>query len=77
MSVECNTCLGSASTVVPPRIYEGLTVKVFNANYYVLATSGIDKAKYKVEKDRTFFAPDTNVFRNDLEGCESESELEG
>ena len=52
---------------VPPRIYEGLTVKVFNTNYYVFATSGIvQTAKYKVEKDQTFFAPDTNLFKNDL-----------
>ena len=52
---------------VPPRIYEGLTVRVFNTNYYVFATSGIvQTAKYKVEKDQTFFAPDTNLFKNDL-----------
>jgi hypothetical protein len=52
---------------VPPRIYEGLTVKVFNTNYYVFATAGIAQtAKYKIEPDRTFFAPDTNLFKNDL-----------
>ncbi|MCM3902844.1 MAG: hypothetical protein ND866_14155 [Pyrinomonadaceae bacterium] len=52
---------------VPPRIYEGLTVKVFNTNYYVFATSGIvQTAKYKIEPDQTFFAPDTNLFKNDL-----------
>lgn len=52
---------------VPPKIYEGLIVKVFNTNYYVFATSGIiQSAKYKVEADKTFFAPDTNLFKSDL-----------
>jgi hypothetical protein len=52
---------------VPPRIYEGLTVKVFNSNYYVFATAGIAQtAKYKIEEGQTFFAPDTHLFKNDL-----------
>ena len=52
---------------VPPRIYEGLIAKVFNTPYYVFATSGIvQTAKYKIEGDQTFFAPDTNLFKNDL-----------
>lgn len=52
---------------VPPKIYEGLIVKVFNTNYYVFATSGIiQSAKYKIEADKTFFAPDTNLFKSDL-----------
>ncbi|MDQ3819460.1 MAG: hypothetical protein M3362_17530 [Acidobacteriota bacterium] len=52
---------------VPPKIYEGLTVKVFNTPYYVFATSGIvQSAKYKIEADKTFFAPDTNLFKSDL-----------
>ncbi len=52
---------------VPPRIYEGLIVKVFDTDYYVFATSGIvQTAKYKIEEDRTFFAPDTQLFKNDL-----------
>jgi len=52
---------------VPPGIYEGLTVKVFDTNYYVFATSGIvQTAKYKIEDGRTFFAPDTNLFKQDL-----------
>lgn len=51
----------------PPRIYEGLVVKVFDTNYYVFATSGIvQSAKYKIEADRTFFAPDTQLFKSDL-----------
>jgi hypothetical protein len=52
---------------VPPRIYEGLTAKVFNTNYYVFATSGIvASAKYKIEDGKTFFAPDANLFKSDL-----------
>lgn len=52
---------------VPPRIYEGLTVKVFDTPYYVFATSAVvANAKYKIEADQTFFAPDTNLFKNDL-----------
>ncbi len=52
---------------VPPRIYEGLIVKVFDTDYYVFATSGIvQTAKYKIEEGQTFFAPDTNLFKNDL-----------
>ncbi|HYN86611.1 MAG TPA: hypothetical protein VER32_15285 [Pyrinomonadaceae bacterium] len=52
---------------VTPRVYEGLIVKVFNSNYYVFATSGIvQTAKYNVESDKTFFAPDTQLFKNDL-----------
>ena len=52
---------------VPPRIYEGLIVKVFDENFYVFATSGIvSSAKYKIEADQTYFAPDTNLFKSDL-----------
>ncbi|GAC1446068.1 MAG: hypothetical protein NVSMB56_01640 [Pyrinomonadaceae bacterium] len=52
---------------VPPKLYEGLTVKIFNTNYYVFATSGIiQSAKYKIEEGRTFFAPNTNLYKLDL-----------
>lgn len=52
---------------VPPRIYEGLIVKVFDTNYYVFATSGIvQTAKYKIQEGKTFFAPDTHLFKQDL-----------
>lgn len=52
---------------VPPRIYEGLIVKVFNSNFYVFATSGIvQAAKYNIEADTTYFAPDTSLFKSDL-----------
>ncbi|MDX6612958.1 MAG: hypothetical protein QOD75_2144 [Blastocatellia bacterium] len=52
---------------VPPGIYEGLTAKVFDTPYYVFATSGIiASAKYKLEPDETFFAPDSHLFKSDL-----------
>ena len=52
---------------VPPGEYEGLTVQVFNTPYYVFATSGfVSAAKYKIEADETYFAPDTHLFKNDL-----------
>lgn len=52
---------------VPPGTYEGLTARVFNTQYYVFATSGIiASAKYQIEADQTFFAPDTNLFKSDL-----------
>jgi hypothetical protein len=52
---------------VPPRIYEGLTVRVFETRYYVFATSGIvQNAKYKIEEGQTFFAPDTHLFKQDM-----------
>jgi hypothetical protein len=52
---------------VPPGIYEGLTAKVFDTPYYVFATSGfVGSAKYEIEANQTFFAPDTNLFKSDL-----------
>ena len=52
---------------VPPGIYEGLTVRVFNTPYYVFATSGImSAAKYDIAADKTYFAPDSHLFKNDL-----------
>ncbi|HEX7175630.1 MAG TPA: hypothetical protein VF240_10260 [Pyrinomonadaceae bacterium] len=52
---------------VPPRVYEGLMVKVFDTGYYVFATSGIvQTAKYNIEADKTFFAPVSHLFKSDL-----------
>jgi hypothetical protein len=52
---------------VPPGEYQGLTVQVFNTPYYVFARSGVlSAAKYKIEADETYFAPDTHLFKNDL-----------
>jgi hypothetical protein len=53
---------------VTPKVYEGLLVRVFNSKMYVFATKGygISSAKYKIEADKTFFAPETNLFKDDL-----------
>src|SRR6267154_2869145 len=52
---------------VPPGVYEGLTARVFDTPYYVFATSGfVGSAKYKLDADETFFAPDSNLFKSDL-----------
>jgi hypothetical protein len=51
----------------PPGDYEGLIVKVFDTDYYIFATSGVvSSAKYRLEEGRTFFAPDTNLYKQDL-----------
>lgn len=53
---------------VAPRIYEGLLVQVFDTKDYIFATQrlGISAAKYKLDADQTFFAPETNLFKDDL-----------
>ena len=52
---------------VPPGTYQGLTARVFDTPYYVFATSGfVGSAKYNIEADETFFAPDTHLFKGDL-----------
>jgi len=52
---------------VPPGVYEGLTARVFDTPYYVFATSGyVGSAKYQLEPDQTFFAPNSNLFKSDL-----------
>jgi hypothetical protein len=52
---------------VPPGTYEGLIVKVFDTPFFVFATSGIvSAAKYNVEADETYFAPDSHLFKGDL-----------
>jgi hypothetical protein len=56
-------------TNVPPREYEGLTVKVFDTDMYVFATTGIAgiaSAKYKVDADKTLFVAPTHLFKSDL-----------
>ena len=56
-------------TNVPPKEYEGLTVKVFDTDSYVFATTGvagISSAKYKVEADKTLFVTPTHIFKGDL-----------
>lgn len=53
---------------VDPKDYSGLIVKVFETPSYIFASRsfGIMSAKYKIEADKTFFAPATNLFKSDL-----------
>ena len=56
-------------TNVPPKEYEGLTVRVFDTDSYVFATTGVaglSAAKYNVEADKTFFVDATHLFKADL-----------
>lgn len=56
-------------TNVPPKEYEGLTVRVFDTDSYVFATTGvagISAAKYNVEADKTLFVNPTHLFKADL-----------
>lgn len=56
-------------TNVPPKEYEGLTVRVFDTDSYVFATAGIAgiaSAKYNVEADKTLFVQPTHIFKGDL-----------
>lgn len=65
---------------VTPRVYEGLLVKVFNTPYYVFATANfVQTAKYQIDAGKTFFAPDTNLFKHDLklENPKSGSKIDG
>src|SRR3954447_12124993 len=57
-------------TNVPPKEYEGLTVRVFDTDSYVFATTGIagiSSEKYKVEADKTLFVRPTHLFKGDLQ----------
>ena len=56
-------------TNVPPKEYEGLTVRVFDTDSYVFATTGIAgiaASKYNVEADKTLFVRPTHLFKGDL-----------
>jgi hypothetical protein len=56
-------------TNVPPKEYEGLTVRVFDTDSYVFATTGvagISASKYNVEADKTLFVEPTHLFKVDL-----------
>ena len=56
-------------TNVPPKEYEGLTVRIFDTDGYVFATTGIagiSATKYNVEADKTLFVNPTNLFKADL-----------
>jgi len=57
-------------TNVPPKEYEGLTVRVFDTDSYVFATTGIAgiaSAKYNVVADKTLFVSPTHLFKGDLQ----------
>lgn len=54
---------------VEPKEYEGLTVRVFDTDSYVFATTGIagiSAAKYNVVADKTLFVMPTHLFKADL-----------
>ena len=56
-------------TNVPPKEYEGLTVRVFDTDSYVFATTGlagISATKYSVVADKTLFVAPTHLFKGDL-----------
>lgn len=53
---------------IKPGVYQALAVKVFDSNSYIFATKslGILAAEYNFDADKTFFAPATNLFKDDL-----------
>ena len=56
-------------TNVEPKVYEGLTVQVFDTDMYVFATTGIagvSASKYEVAADKTLFVRPTHLFKADL-----------
>jgi hypothetical protein len=56
-------------TNVPPKEYQGLTVRIFDTDGYVFATSGIagiSATKYNVEAGKTLFVNPTHLFKADL-----------
>jgi len=56
-------------TNVPPMTYEGLTVRVFDTDSYIFATTGLvglSSAKYEVATDKTLFVRPSNLFKSDL-----------
>lgn len=56
-------------TNAEPKVYEGLTVRVFETDMYVFATAGVagvSASKYEVTPDKTLFVRPTNLFKGDL-----------
>ena len=50
-----------------PKTYGGLTAKVFKADYFVYPQEGIMTAqKFAVEADKTIFARDIHLFKDDV-----------
>jgi len=57
-------------TNVEPKEYQGLTVRVFDTDSYVFATTGIagvSATKYDVVADKTLFVVPTHLFKGDLQ----------
>ena len=57
-------------TNVEPKEYQGLTVRVFDTDSYVFATTGIagiSATKYDVVADKTLFVIPTHLFKGDLQ----------
>ena len=60
-------------TNVEPKEYQGLTVRVFDTDSYVFATTGIagiSATKYNVVADKTLFVTPTHLFKADLKVVE-------
>lgn len=55
-------------TNVEPKEYQGLTVRVFDTDSYIFATTGIgiSASKYTVVADKTLFVTPTHLFKADL-----------
>jgi len=54
---------------VEPKEYEGLTVRIFDTDSVIFATTGIagiSSAKYNVVADKTLFVKPTHLFKADL-----------
>lgn len=54
---------------VEPKVYEGLTARVFETDDYIFAASGIgglSSTKYEITADKTLFVAPTNLFKSDL-----------
>ena len=50
-----------------PKIYGGLTAKVFKSAYYVYPQEGVMRAqKFTVAADKTIFADDIHLFKDDI-----------
>src|ERR1043166_8355589 len=66
-------------TTVPPKEYEAITVRIFDTDGYVFATTsfGISATKYNVEADKTLFVDPTNLFKADLKLTQSEERRVG
>src|SRR5262245_66635130 len=55
---------------VEPKEYQGLTVRIFDTDSYVFATTGIagiSSAKYEFRADKTLFVKPTHLLKADLQ----------